>query len=394
MKIIVLGCGLVGGPMAADLAADSGFEVTVADINAEALGRLAERAAVRTAVRDLADPETVRDLVRDFDLVLSAVPGRLGFQTLRAVIEAGRSAVDIAFFAEDPFLLEGPARERGATVVVDCGVAPGLSNLLAGHVDGLLDETRRILIYVGGLPEVREWPFEYKAVFSPADVIEEYIRPARFVEDGRVVTRPALSDPELLDFAGVGTLEAFNTDGLRTLARTLRAPFMKEKTLRYPGHVEKMVLLRETGFFSREEVDINGLRVRPLDVTSRLLFPRWRLKDGERDLTVLRLEIEGRQGSEERRFVYDLLDRSDPVTGVHSMARTTGYTATAAVRLLAQGLYRRPGINAPEHLGREPGCTAFILDRLRERGVICTETVGPLPFESGKGRIAAGEERP
>jgi len=214
-------------------------------------------------------------------LVLSAVPGSLGFRTLEAVIAAGKNVVDLAFFPEDPFLLDGPARANGVTAVIDCGVAPGMSNLLVGYVDSLMSETRSVLIFVGGLPLVREWPFEYKAVFSPADVIEEYVRPARYIQNGRPVVRPALSEPERIDFDELGTLEAFNTDGLRTLARTISAPDMKEKTLRYPGHIEKMAMLRETGFFNPEPIDVGGVRVRPLDVTSKLLFKKWKLEEGE-----------------------------------------------------------------------------------------------------------------
>jgi len=378
MKIIVLGAGLVGGPMAVDLAADSRFDVTVADIDAEALARLKKDRPITTLVKDLSDAELVKNLVRDYDMVLSAVPGFMGFLTLKAVIEAGKNVVDIAFFPEDAFLLDDLAKERGVAAVVDCGVAPGMSNILTGHIDHLLDETRRVLIYVGGLPEIREWPYEYKAVFSPIDVIEEYVRPARYVEYGKVVIRPALSDPELLDFPGVGTLEAFNTDGLRTLAQTIKAPHMKEKTLRYPGHIEKMAMLRETGFFSQDEITVKGVKVRPLDVTAKLLFPKWKLKDGESDITVLRLVVEGIKGGGSWRYSYDLLDRYDPATRTHSMARTTGYTATVVVRMLARGMYSRKGIIVPEYIGQHPECVDFVLKGLKERGIVYRETIEKL----------------
>lgn len=378
MKIIVLGAGLVGGPMAFDLAADRRFELTVVDNDPSSLDRFKGNPSLRTLVQDLSDPERVKSVVRDHDLVLSAVPGFMGFHTLRAVIEAGKNVVDIAFFPEDAFLLDRLARERSVTAVVDCGVAPGMSNILAGHVSRLLDETRRVLIYVGGLPEVREWPYEYKAGFSPADVIEEYVRPARYIEQGKVVVRPALSDPELLNFPGVGTLEAFNTDGLRTLARTIDAPFMKEKTLRYPGHIEKMLMLRETGFFDRGEIEVAGVRVRPLDVTSRLLFPKWKLGEGDRDLTVMRVIVEGIKGAAPWRYTYELLDRYDPATRTHSMARTTGYTATTVARLLARGTYGEKGIVVPEFIGRRPECVDFILKGLGERGIVYQEKVEKL----------------
>jgi len=378
MKIIVLGAGLVGGPMAVDLAKEPRFELSVADRDPKALAGLGRDQKIKTIVKDLSDPDEVKSLVKDYDLVLSAVPGSLGYQTLRAAVEAGKNVVDIAFFPEDAFLLDDLAKEKGVTAVVDCGVAPGMSNILTGYVDHLLDETRSVLIYVGGLPEVREWPYEYKAVFSPSDVIEEYVRPARIVENGQVVVRPALSDPELLSFPGVGTLEAFNTDGLRTLVRTIKAPFMKEKTMRYPGHIEKMLMLRETGFFGRDEIQVGGVKVRPLDVTSKLLFPKWKLAEGERDITIMRVVIEGLKDGESWRYSYDLLDRYDPATRTHSMARTTGYTATVVVRMLARGMFGRKGLIVPEFIGNSRDCVDFILKGLKERGVVYHETVEKL----------------
>ncbi len=379
MRVAVLGAGLVGGPMAVDLASGGGFEVTVADIDEAALRRLTDTGLpLEVRAVDLADPANVRELAEGSDLVLNAVPGFMGFDTLAQILEVGRDAVDIAFFPEDPFELDALARENGVTAIVDCGVAPGMSNLLVGHLDAQLDRTDRVLIYVGGLPEVRVWPFEYRAVFSPYDVIEEYTRPARYVESGRLVVREALSDPELLDFDGVGTLEAFNTDGLRTLAVTIDAPDMKEKTLRYPGHIEKMAVFRATGLFDTEEIEVGGARIRPLDFTARLLFPRWKLKPGEGDLTVMQVVVEGEKEGLAVRHRYDLLDRYDRTTGTHSMARTTGYTATMAIRMLAEGRYDRKGISPLEFVGRDPDCVEFMLSGLAERGVIYRSGSEPL----------------
>ncbi|HFE52253.1 MAG TPA: saccharopine dehydrogenase, partial [Bacteroidetes bacterium] len=288
------------------------------------------------------------------------------------------SAVDISFFPEDPFALDGLAREKGATTVVDCGVAPGASNLLVGHVAALLDSVSEVSIFVGGLPVQRFWPFEYRAPFSPVDVIEEYTRPARLVENGKVVVKPALSELEQLDFAGIGTLEAFNTDGLRTLLRTVKAKNMREKTLRYPGHAEKIRLLRDSGFFSREEVKVGQTSVRPLDLTARLLFDQWRFREGEEDLTVMRVQVEGTKGGRKYRYRYDLLDRYDPQTGLSSMARTTGFTASVTVRLLLEGKFSEPGIVPPEFLGRDEAAFRFILDELRKRNVQYREQIEEL----------------
>ena len=371
MKMIVLGCGLVGGPMAVDLANEASFEITVVDKNRENLNALASRPDnIRTVHQDLGDPENIGSLIADHDLVLNAVPGFMGFQTLKAIIEAGKNVVDIAFYPENPFDLDALAKARGVTAIVDCGIAPGLSNLLIGHVHEQLDRTDSVLIYVGGLPETRRWPFDYRAVFSPIDVIEVYTRPARYVENGELVVRKALSDPELIDFPGIGTLEAFNTDGLRTLAETIDAPNMKEKTLRYHGHIEKMAVLRAAGFFDEDAIEINGQSIRPVDFTARLLFPQWQMEEGEADITVMQIIVEGEKDGAPRRYLYNLLDKYDARTNTHSMARTTGYTATVAARMLAGGLYDHIGISPAEYVGRHHRCVEFMLEGLAERGLV------------------------
>jgi saccharopine dehydrogenase-like NADP-dependent oxidoreductase len=355
--------------MARDLAEEPTFSVTVADIRRDALDAVKPSGNLETVQTDLSDPSKVKALVAKSDIVLSAVPGHMGFAVLRTLIEAGKNVVDIAFFPEDPFLLDKLAQEKGVTVIVDCGVMPGMGNMLAAHAASQLDHVEDILIYVGGLPQVREWPYEYRAVFSPIDVIEEYTRPARYLEFGRIVTRPALSDPEYVHFPGVGTLEAFNSDGLRTMLTTIKADSMKEKTLRYPGHIEKIAVLRETGFFSKEEIEIGGARITPLEFTARILFPKWKLGEGEGDLTVMKVTVKGQKGSREITHQFDLLDRYDPEKRVISMARTTGYTATAAVRMLLAGLYDTRGVSAPEFIGRNPRCVDFLLNELAQRGI-------------------------
>jgi len=375
-KIIVLGSGLVGAPMCVDLAKESHFEVTAVDIDIDSLKSLKKgNYLIKTIQDDLSKTEKVRELIKPYDVVISAVPGFMGFQTLKAVIEAKKNVIDIAFFSEDPFLLDVLAKRNEVTAVVDCGVAPGMSSILVGHVNQLLDETHNVMIYVGGLPEVREWPYEFKASFSPIDVIEEYIRPARYVENGRLVVKPALSEPELIHFPGVGTLEAFNTDGLRTLATTISAPNMKEKTLRYPGHIEKMAVLRETGFFDKDKITINGAKIRPLDLTARLLFPKWKLNGNDKDITIMKLIVEGKKAEKKLCYTYELLDRHDSSTNTHSMARTTGYTATLVLRMITQGLYKRQGVSAPEFIGQQPECVHYVLSGLKDRGVVYKETV-------------------
>ena len=375
MKILVLGAGLVGGPMAMDLAGNGEFEVTSADRSPEALARLSGRPGITTIQADLADADLLKSLVKQHDLVISAVPGFMGFRTLERVIECGKNVVDIAFFPEDMFLLDAKAREMNVTAICDIGVAPGMSNVLIGYGASMLDTLEKGITYVGGLPVVRTWPYEYKAVFSPVDVIEEYTRPARYIDGGRMVVREALSDPELINFPGIGTLEAFNSDGLRTLATTIKGDFLIEKTLRYKGHIEKMAVLRDTGFFDKEPISINGTMISPLEFTSKLLFPKWKLQEGEEDITIMQVITEGLKNGVRKRYTWDLHDRYDKSTGVHSMARTTGYTATVVARLLAKGLYSHKGVSAPEYLGRDENIVKFLFKGLEERGVVYKETL-------------------
>jgi len=369
MNVAVLGAGLVGSAIAKDLAESSRFSVTAFDQSDSALSALDGTPGIATRQADLSDPAQVATSVAGADLVALAVPGFMGFETLRQVICAGCDVVDISFFPEDPFELDALAREHDVTAIVDAGVAPGFCNVIAGRADANWDRLDRYLCYVGGLPSEPEWPYGYRSVFSPIDVLEEYTRPARYVEGGRSVTLPALTDREPVTFDGIGTLEAFNTDGLRTLARTLSAPDMREKTMRWPGHAELMAVFRETGFFSHDPVSVDGVEVAPIDVVSTLLFDAWRLKPGEEDVTLMRVVVEGELHGNKIRETWDLVDRFDRATGMTSMARTTGYTCTSMVRMLAAGLYTEPGISPPEYVGRDLRCWNALLEDYRERGI-------------------------
>lgn len=365
-RIAILGCGMVGRIIAADLAAD--FDVTSHDVDPARLDKLGPL-PVKRVTADLSDGRAVRDLVAGSDLVIGAVPGSIGFNTLRAVIEAGRPIVDISFFPEDAFLLDDAARAGGVTAIVDCGVAPGMSNMILGyHAARMAVEDFRC--YVGGLPFRRDLPFQYKAPFSPADVIEEYTRPARYVVNGRPVIKPALSDTELMEFPEVGTLEAFNSDGLRSLLRTMAVPNMIEKTMRYPGHVEYVKVLRDSGFFGLEEIDHKGKKIKPIDITSAVLFKQWLLKEEDDEFTAMRIIIAGEDKGSRRTVQYDLFDRRDRRTGYSSMARTTAFPAAAVARLFLAGGFSRTGICPPEYVSAEEGNFRFVLDELEKRDVI------------------------
>ncbi|MBI1944773.1 MAG: saccharopine dehydrogenase NADP-binding domain-containing protein [Deltaproteobacteria bacterium] len=366
---VILGGGMVGSAMAMDLARDPGLRVTVVDAREAALTRVRDKHGVAVRRCDLGDPSAVKSAVADADIVLGALSSVIGLQTLRAVIEAHKPYVDISFMADDALQYDALAREHGVTAVVDCGVAPGMSNLLAGYAALVLSPCEHLDIMVGGLPAERRWPYEYKAGFAPHDVIEEYVRPSRIVEGGKLVVKEALSEPELVEFAGLGTLEAFNTDGLRSLAFTLKVPHMRERTLRYPGHIALMRVLRETGFFAKEPITVKGAAVRPLDVTAALLFPKWTFEEGEADLTVMRVEAVGTKDGKRVRLRWDLFDRYDPQTGYRSMSRTTAFPATIVARRVLDGRITAKGVLPPEKLATVPGLVDDLMAQLGERGV-------------------------
>ena len=294
LKIVVLGGGRVGSAIVRDLAANDDFSVFGVDLDPVRVERMTEFGA-EGGVADLSVLDNVSKAVADADLVVGAVPGFMGYRTVERVLREGKPIVDISFFPEDAFGLDRLARDAGVCCLVDRGIAPGLSNLILGRMEEHLDETTSFYCLVGGLPVERTWPWEYKAPFSPGDIIEEYVRPARLRRDGVEITLPALSEVELVDFPGLGSLEAFNTDGLRSLLRTCKAPDMVEKTMRYPGHAVRMRILREAGFFSTKEIQAASGVVRPRDVTEALLFSAWQFEEGEPDLTVMRIVVEGIQ---------------------------------------------------------------------------------------------------
>ncbi|MCH2162741.1 MAG: saccharopine dehydrogenase NADP-binding domain-containing protein, partial [Phycisphaerales bacterium] len=268
-SMIILGAGLVGGVMAEDLVADEGRDVAIIDVSPDRLARVSNRTggAVRTVEADCSHPRNFVDIVKDYDIVLGALPSRFGFATLEAMIDLGKPFCDISFMPEDGWKHDDRAVAAGVVALFDCGVAPGMSNLMAGLAAHRLSPCRSIDIAVGGIPRDPKPPWNYKAGFSPYDVVEEYLRPSRVIEDGHMVIKEALSEPELLEFEELGTLEAFNTDGLRSLAETLDVPNMRERTMRWPGHRDLALAVRETGLFDEEPVDVNGVRIVPRDVT-------------------------------------------------------------------------------------------------------------------------------
>ncbi|MCG8576878.1 MAG: saccharopine dehydrogenase NADP-binding domain-containing protein [Flavobacteriales bacterium] len=367
--IIVLGAGMVGSAMAIDLAKK--HKVTLTDIDVSALNRAkSKQTNLEVMTLDVTDKRILQETIVKHDLVVCAVPGFLGFETLRSIIEAEMNVIDISFFPENSLELDELAKEKNVTAIVDCGVAPGMDNIILGYYNEKLKLTDFECL-VGGLPKVKKWPFAYKAPFSPIDVIEEYTRPARYVEGGKTVVREPLTDCEYVEFDKVGTLESFNSDGLRSIIYTMpHIPNMKEKTLRYPGHVEYIRVLKESGFFDTEKVNINGAEVSPLDFSCKILFKEWKLGEVEEELTVMRVSLKGtNDAGETEDIVYNLYDEFDPITQTSSMARTTGYTATAAANMFLEGLFTEKGVFPPELVGKHETCFHYFIKYLEERNI-------------------------
>ena len=365
-QILILGAGMIGSAIAFDLS--SKYNVTVVDIDKIKLAKLAKKYSVKTICEDIANEITLKRTVKPYDLIICAVPGFMGYKTLQNIIEAGKNVVDISFFAEDPFTLDKLAKQKKVTAVVDCGVAPGLSNIILGHHNSKM-KIEYFECLVGGLPFERELPFQYKAPFSPVDVIEEYTRPARIVKNNKVIIKKALSDVERVNIKNVGTLETFNTDGLRTLITTMKIPDMKEKTLRYPGHIEYINMLKQSGFFREDYVNVNGKKVRPIDVSAKLLLPLWHLNDEDKEFTVLKIIIRGKENNKRKEYKYHLFDQFDENTRITSMARTTGYTCSSVARLLLDNQYSRKGISPPEFIGANDKCYEKVIKDLEERKI-------------------------
>ena len=367
MQIAILGAGMVGRAMAIDL--QQKYSVTSFDISEQSLDILSKKnKLIKTVKSDLSNFENYPTLLQNFDYVICAVPGFMGYNALQAIINAGKNVVDISFFPEDALALDNLAKQKNVTAIVDCGVAPGMSNLILGYHNVNMTITN-FECMVGGLPKKRVKPFEYKAPFSPIDVLEEYTRPARYVENSCIITKPALSDAELLNFEPIGTLESFNTDGLRSILFTMgHIPNMKEKTLRYPGHIDLMKGLIAAGFLSTEK--INGLATTPMEFTSKLLFNQWKLGEEEPEFTLMQINISDKT----KTITYNLYDEYDATTKTSSMSRTTGYTATAALNMLIDEHFKEKGVFPPELVGKYENCFNYMLGYLKERNVLYTKS--------------------
>lgn len=360
MKIITFGYGHIGSVLVKSLLENlSNIEIIVSDSNLEK-GKFAYRVAENLSflLLDASNPELVSEL-KDFDLAVGLTPGKHGFQTMKACIQAGVDMVDLSFMPEDPFTMQDEATRANVTIIPDCGFAPGLSNMLVGRAVGMLERVEEVVILVGGIPEKPFPPLDYKVTWCAEDLIEEYTRKAKIVKDGKVLEVDALSGLELVDFPEVGRLEAFYTDGVRTLHHTIKGVRnMWEKTLRYPGHADKIKLLRDLGMF---EEPARGSTIMLLD--RKLAFPEIK------DMALLSVKVKGMKEDSKVTYTCSLLDKYDEKENITAMARTTAYTASILVKLLAENAIAEKGVVPPEKLGMNDKLFSMIFGELKKKGI-------------------------
>ena len=376
MKAVQIGAGLVGSITAADMSRD--FDVTIADLNESALAAARLCAPeMKAAVCSCTDEAALTEVIKDADIVTAGVPGKFGRKMMETVIRAGKNIADISFMPEDFEELDSLAKEFGVTAVPDMGVAPGMSNFLVGRGAALLDEVENAVIYVGGIPHRHVPPFNYQITWSAADVIEEYTRPARYVKDYKLVVCEAMGELYEKEFPKVGILETFITDGLRSLVKNVRARNMEERTLRWPGHVEQMRLLRGMGLFDEEKRTLGGVEAVPREIACDLLFPMWKMEPekGDRDLTIMQVEVSGYKGNDFVTYTWDLWDIFDEKTWKNSMGRCTGFSCSIFAQAIVRGLIKEKGVIAPEKLAASGELYDFVMSEQRSRGINYRESV-------------------
>jgi lysine 6-dehydrogenase len=352
MNILVMGGGAQGKVLSADLARSlPQARVTVADVRDPGLPALKN---LRWLEADLSSVEPAARLLRDFDLGVGALPSRFGYGAMQAAIEAGRSLVDVSFCAEDPLTLDAAAKKAGVALIPDCGLAPGLSNLVMGRSVAALGAPEEAVIYVGGVAQDPTRPYGYTVTWSLDDLLEEYVRPARILRGGREVSFPVFTEMEQVHVPGAGDMEAFTSDGLRTLLVTL--PGIRdfaEKTLRWPGHVKAIQPLLAAGTLVRELRE-RCTQPEPLDLVAFMV----RTRRGTRTETIT------------------MVDRYDPAAKLSAMSRTTAFTTSIGAQLAASGAVREHGVLPLEKVARDAAAYEFVVSALARRGVHLTRTEG------------------
>jgi lysine 6-dehydrogenase len=375
MRMLVLGAGLQGSACAYDLLQNPAVaEVRLADLHVDHLpGFLAPYSGKRLIPTrlDVRDREAVLAVMRESDAVMSAIPYYLNFEMARLAVEAGAHFSDLGGNTEIVFKqreLDAQAREKGISVIPDCGLAPGMVNILAEHGIQQLDQVQAVRLYVGGLPQHPEPPLNYHIVYSLEGVVDYYTTLSWVLRDGQRTQVEALSELEQVDFPQpVGALEAFHTaGGLSTMAFRYegKIPTMEYKTLRYPGHAHIIEAIRELGLLSLTPVDVKGVKVVPRDVFVATAGPRLTKRDGH-DLVALRVTVEGTKGGQPKKLGWELLDYYDESLGISAMMRTTGYSLSITAQMQVAGAIKNPGVYTPDE------CMPAVkyMEELAKRGV-------------------------
>jgi saccharopine dehydrogenase-like NADP-dependent oxidoreductase len=280
---------------------------------------------------------------------------------------------------EDIMKLCNNAVKAKVCIIPDCGMSPGTGNILVGHAVSRLDKVESIHILNGGLPEKPVPPLGYVITWSVSDLIDMYFRKVNIVENGKTVQVEPMTGLEGIKFPRIGKLEAFYTDGLRTLLYSIKnVKEMWEKTLRYPGHIEKIRLLKALGWFDEKPVKVGNLEVMPRDVAAKLLERK--LKRPEiHDFVALLIEVVGLRGGKRIKYIYQMFDRFDKKHNVTSMARTTAYTASIVAQLAAKKAIVEKGVVPPENLGMNDHIFRRFLSMMKKRGIRIKEIRKFLP---------------
>ena len=381
MRMLVLGAGLQGSACAYDLLQNPEVsQVRLADLRFDHLPEFLKPHSgprLLPTTLDVRDREAVLAVMRESDAVMSAIPYYLNLSLAECAVEAGVHFCDLGGNTEIVFqqkALADRANAKGVTVIPDCGVAPGMVNILAEHGIRQLDAVESVRIYVGGLPQHPEPPLNYQVVYSLEGVLDYYTTLSWVLRGGERTQVTALSEREPIEFpAPVGTLEAFHTaGGLSTMAFRYegRIPEMEYKTLRYPGHAEVMETIRELGLLDVEPVDVKGVKVAPRDVFVAVVGPKLFNPNGK-DLLALRVTVRGTKGGKpaERRF--DLVDRYDEAHGISAMMRTTGYSLSITGQMQVRQQVGPAGVWTPDEC---IPAEAYIA-ALRARGIELSESV-------------------
>jgi saccharopine dehydrogenase-like NADP-dependent oxidoreductase len=378
MKMLVLGCGNIGSVAGKDLAENlPSAEIVLADLNEARAKEAASRIGHENVSWIRADASNHRQLVstlKKFDLAIGALPGETGYKVCKASIAAGVDLVDVSYMPEDVMTLHKDAAKAKVSILPDCGMSPGLGSILAGHAISKLDQVESVHMLNGGLPEKAVPPLGYVITWSVKDLIDMYSRKVNVVKEGKVVQMEAMSGLEKTDFPGIGKLEAFYTDGLRTMLHTVRnVKDMWEKSLRYPGHVEKIKLLKALGFFNGRPVEIGNISVSPKEVTAQLFENKLKRKDVP-DIVVMRIIVSGTEKGKRVSYTYQLLDHYDRKRKVTSMARTTAYTTSVVAQLLAKKAITEKGVIPPEKLGMDKELYCKFMNMMKKRKVLARES--------------------